>query len=114
MDGFARQYLWEVGLDYRHGTGHGVGCFLNVHEGPHGFSASLARKGLLEYGIKENIVVTNEPGYYEDGSFGIRIENVMVAVKAETKHQFGDTQYLTFDTITLVNTYCLFFFFFFL
>ncbi|ETO22962.1 aminopeptidase [Reticulomyxa filosa] len=102
LDTLARMHLWQSGLDYRHGTGHGVGAGLNVHEGPIGFSASIARKKLFEYGLREGICITNEPGYYEEGKFGIRIENVMVVVPIATKYQFQDIQFYGFETITLV------------
>ncbi|KAK7009131.1 xaa-Pro aminopeptidase 1-like isoform X1 [Biomphalaria glabrata] len=99
LDTLARQYLWEVGLDYRHGTGHGVGAFLNVHEGPCGISFRIS---LTEANLEENMVLSDEPGYYEDGKFGIRIENCVKVVKAETKHNFGGKGYLSFEPITLV------------
>lgn len=75
MDILARQHLWKVGLDYKHGTGHGVGTYLNVHEGPQGIS----RYNSVE--LKEGMCVSDEPGYYHDGEFGIRIENVIVCSK---------------------------------
>ena len=67
----ARKYLNQIGLDYEHGTGHGVGYFLNVHEGPHAISKN--NKINLEAGM----VISNEPGYYEKNKFGIRIENLI-------------------------------------
>jgi Xaa-Pro aminopeptidase len=73
LDVFARKALWEVGKDYGHGTGHGVGAALNVHEGPHSISPRWTNKESL----KKGMVVSNEPGYYEDGKFGIRIENLL-------------------------------------
>lgn len=73
LDVFARKSLWEAGLDYGHGTGHGVGAALNVHEGPHSISPRFANKEPM----KKGMVVSNEPGLYEDGSFGIRIENLL-------------------------------------
>merc|ERR1712129_599199 len=102
LDSIARSHLWQIGLDYRHGTGHGVGCFLNVHEGPQGFSASSYNRTLFEYGLQPDMVITNEPGYYEADKFGIRIENVMVVTKAKTKFQFGDKQFCSFRTVTMV------------
>lgn len=75
MDILARMALWRVGLDYKHGTGHGVGTFLNVHEGPQGISRGSKVK------LEEGMCVSDEPGYYKDGEFGIRIENVIVCVK---------------------------------
>jgi len=73
LDVFARKALWEAGKDYGHGTGHGVGAALNVHEGPHSISPRWANKEVM----KKGMVVSNEPGYYEDGNFGIRIENLL-------------------------------------
>ena len=102
IDSVARSFLWQIGLDYRHGTGHGVGCFLNVHEGPQGFSASSRNATLFEYGLRTNMVITNEPGYYEADNFGVRIENVMLCVEAETKHNFGGQKFCTFKTATMV------------
>jgi len=75
MDILARKALWEVGLDYKHGTGHGVGTFLNVHEGPQGISRANKTK------LVEGMCVSDEPGYYKDGEFGIRIENVILCRK---------------------------------
>lgn len=99
LDTLARQFLWRAGLDYRHGTGHGVGHFLNVHEGPHNISF---RQSAHETALKPGMVVTDEPGYYEDGKFGIRIENVLVVREAQTPHNFGGAGYLTFENITMV------------
>ena len=75
LDVLARRPLWGDGLDYRHGTGHGVGHFLNVHEGPQGIGT---RTVFNDTSLKENMVVSNEPGYYEDGQWGIRIENLVM------------------------------------
>ncbi|EDV22938.1 uncharacterized protein TRIADDRAFT_28167 [Trichoplax adhaerens] len=99
LDMLARKPLWDVGLDYRHGTGHGVGAFLMVHEGPHGIG-SRPRK--YDVPLMADMTVTDEPGYYEDGSFGIRIENVVIVKSVETKHNFGGIGFLTFEPITLV------------
>eukprot|EP00546_Thalassionema_frauenfeldii_P003423 CAMPEP_0178937622 /NCGR_PEP_ID=MMETSP0786-20121207/25873_1 /TAXON_ID=186022 /ORGANISM="Thalassionema frauenfeldii, Strain CCMP 1798" /LENGTH=646 /DNA_ID=CAMNT_0020616241 /DNA_START=159 /DNA_END=2099 /DNA_ORIENTATION=+ len=73
LDVFARKSLWDAQLDYGHGTGHGVGAALNVHEGPQSISPRWGNKEFL----KKGMVVSNEPGYYEDGNFGIRIENLL-------------------------------------
>jgi Xaa-Pro aminopeptidase len=97
LDALARQHLWRLGLDYRHGTGHGVGHYLNVHEGPHSISY---RAGADDADLRPGMVVTDEPGYYEDGKFGIRIENILVVVEKETEFAFA--RCLAFDTITLV------------
>ncbi|KAJ2162858.1 hypothetical protein GGF46_000240 [Coemansia sp. RSA 552] len=100
LDPLARLSLWELGLDYRHGTGHGVGSFLNVHEGPQSVSM---RASTLEAGFREGMTITNEPGYYEDGSFGIRIENTCLVAKATTPHDYtGGAGYLTFEPVTMV------------
>ena len=69
MDGITRAPLWEAGLEYMHGTGHGVGHFLNVHEGPQSVSF---RPNSYTGGLKVGMTMTDEPGYYEDGKFGIR------------------------------------------
>ncbi|XP_075907440.1 xaa-Pro aminopeptidase 1 isoform X2 [Nelusetta ayraudi] len=98
LDSFARASLWDSGLDYLHGTGHGVGCFLNVHEGPCGISYKTFADEPLEAGM----IVSDEPGYYEDGSFGIRIENVVLVVQAKTKYNYRNRGSLTFDPLTLV------------
>jgi len=78
FDVLARRQLWANGLDYKHGTGHGVGSYLNVHEGPVGVSRGYKTK--FEIGH----CVSNEPGYYEDGEFGIRIENVIMVQQHPT------------------------------
>uniref|UniRef100_A0AAY4DWU0 Xaa-Pro aminopeptidase 1 n=1 Tax=Denticeps clupeoides TaxID=299321 RepID=A0AAY4DWU0_9TELE len=98
LDSFARAALWDSGLDYLHGTGHGVGCFLNVHEGPCGISYKTFADEPLEAGM----IVSDEPGYYEDGSFGIRIENVVLVVPTKTKHNYRNRGSLTFEPLTLV------------
>lgn len=99
LDAFARTSLWEVGLDYLHGTGHGVGAFLNVHEGPIGISMRCRKE---DSGIEENMILTDEPGYYENGKFGIRIENVVLVTKAKTQYSFNNKSSLRFEPITLV------------
>lgn len=99
LDSFARKFLWDVGLDYGHGTGHGVGSYLCVHEGPMQISWRHAPD---DPGLVEGMFVSNEPGYYENGKFGIRIEDVVEIVKANTPYNFNNRGYLTFDTITLV------------
>ncbi len=80
LDAFARAPLWEGGLDYQHGTGHGVGSFLNVHEGPHVISFKAAA---LETALQPGFITSNEPGYYEENGFGIRIENLCVVEECE-------------------------------
>jgi Xaa-Pro aminopeptidase len=98
LDTIARKFLWDVGLDYGHGTGHGVGHFLNVHEGPMGIGIRLMPD---DPGLQENMFVSNEPGYYEDGKFGIRIEDIVQIVSANVGKNFGDRGALKFHTITL-------------
>ncbi|XP_025833928.1 xaa-Pro aminopeptidase 1 isoform X3 [Agrilus planipennis] len=99
LDAFARQFLWKVGLDYNHGTGHGVGSYLNVHEGPMGIHKRDMR---ADPGLEEGMFLSNEPGYYENGKFGIRIEDVVEIVPATTPYNFENLQFYTFNTITLV------------
>ncbi|KAJ2860092.1 hypothetical protein GGI22_002811 [Coemansia erecta] len=100
LDPLARLPLWQLGLDYRHGTGHGVGSFLNVHEGPQGIGM---RDSYLSDGLQHGMTITNEPGYYEDGAFGIRIENTCLVVKADTKFDYtGGAGYLKFEPVTMV------------
>lgn len=96
LDAFARQALWSHGLNYAHGTGHGVGSFLNVHEGPQGIHTRPTATGAP---IEESMILSNEPGFYKANHFGIRIENLEVVVGATTKYNNGD--YLTFETLTL-------------
>ena len=78
LDAFARRALWEEGLDYDHGTGHGVGSYLSVHEGPQRISKAPNVQPLLP-----GMIVSNEPGYYKTGAYGIRIENLVVVQPAE-------------------------------
>ncbi|TVY38170.1 putative Xaa-Pro aminopeptidase P [Lachnellula subtilissima] len=102
LDTLARQFLWEEGLDYRHGTGHGVGSYLNVHEGPIGIGTRIQYS---EVPLAPGNVISDEPGYYEDGAFGVRIENIIMVKEVETKHKFGDKPYLGFEHVTMVP-YC--------
>lgn len=86
-------------MDYRHGTGHGVGSFLNVHEGPIGIGT---RVQYAEVALAPGNVLSNEPGYYEDGRYGIRIENVVIVKEVQTKYTFGDKPFLGFEHVTMV------------
>ncbi|OVA18659.1 Creatinase [Macleaya cordata] len=97
LDILARVPLWKNGLDYRHGTGHGIGSYLNVHEGPHLISFRPQARNVP---LQASMTVTDEPGYYEDGNFGIRLENVLIVNEADTKFNFGDKGYLSFEHIT--------------
>ena len=94
LDILARQSLWEIGIDYKCGTGHGVGFLLNVHEGPHGLRVSYNPQK-----FEEGMTVTNEPGVYIEGSHGIRLENELIVHKDE-KTEFG--QFMKFETMTYV------------
>ncbi|KAF4120257.1 hypothetical protein GMORB2_3058, partial [Geosmithia morbida] len=102
LDCLARQYLWKNGLDYRHGTGHGVGSYLNVHEGPIGIGT---RAQHAEVALSPGNVISNEPGYYVENGFGIRIENIILVNRRETKYAFGDQPFLGFENVTMVP-YC--------
>ena len=92
LDSFARRPLWEVGLDYDHGTGHGVGCFLAVHEGP-----GRIAKGQNTIQLEPGMIYSNEPGYYKAGEYGIRIENLVIV---REEHMGGEQEMLGFETIT--------------
>uniref|UniRef100_UPI0040560708 aminopeptidase P family protein n=1 Tax=Agathobacter sp. TaxID=2021311 RepID=UPI0040560708 len=96
LDVLARQPFWEAGLDYKHGTGHGVGHILNVHEGPNGFH--WGRKNYANP-LEEGMVTTDEPGIYMEGEYGIRLENELICRKG-IKNEFG--QFMYFETITFV------------
>ncbi|UZJ56879.1 hypothetical protein CBS101457_006199 [Exobasidium rhododendri] len=98
LDPLARRPLWGEGLDFRHGVGHGVGHFLNVHEGPQGIGT---RPIFNETPLKNGMVISNEPGYYKDGSWGIRIENLVVVRKAKLANDFGGKGFLCFEHLTL-------------
>lgn len=89
LDVLARSHIWRIGEDYKHGTGHGVACFGNVHEGPVSISATGS-----DYGLKEHMVVSDEPGIYRAGKYGIRIENLLYTAEAQ-KEGFLRFQYLT-------------------
>ena len=96
LDILARQPLWEANLDYKHGTGHGVGHILNVHEGPNGFH--WGRKSYAAP-LEEGMITTDEPGLYIEGKYGIRLENELICRKGE-KNEFG--QFMYFENITYV------------
>ncbi len=93
LDILARRFLWKNGMNYGHGTGHGVGHFLNVHEGP-----MAIRQEYNENSLEPGMVVSNEPGFYREGEYGIRTENMIVCVEREAT-EFG--QFLGFETLTL-------------
>ncbi len=85
--------MWQKGLDYDHGTGHGVGSYLSVHEGPQRISKAPNAQPLLP-----GMIVSNEPGYYKTGAYGIRIENLVVVLPSEGE---GERDMLCFETLTL-------------
>jgi Xaa-Pro aminopeptidase len=93
LDCFARRALWQDGLDYDHGTGHGVGSYLGVHEGPQRISKAANTQALLP-----GMIVSNEPGYYKTGGYGIRIENLVLVQPAEVS---AEREMLGFETLTL-------------
>ena len=94
LDPLARAPLWRAGLDFDHGTGHGVGSYLGVHEGPQRISK---RAGAVA--LKPGMIISNEPGYYKEGAYGIRLENLVVV--QEEQIAGGDREMLSFETITL-------------
>lgn len=98
LDILARQPLWDMGLDYKHGTGHGIGYILNVHEGPQNLRWKFT-EGMAEEVLEAGMVTSNEPGVYVEGSHGVRIENILVACNGE-KNEYG--QFMYFDTLTYV------------
>ncbi|HSR80424.1 MAG TPA: aminopeptidase P family protein [Hyphomicrobiaceae bacterium] len=94
LDPFARRALWEAGLDFDHGTGHGIGSYLSVHEGPQ----SISRRGMTV--LEPGMIISNEPGYYKAGSYGIRIENLLL-VTEPAKVAGGEREVMGFETLTL-------------
>jgi Xaa-Pro aminopeptidase len=93
LDAFARRALWHKGLDYDHGTGHGVGSYLGVHEGPQRISKAPNGQALLP-----GMIVSNEPGYYKTGAYGIRIENLVLVQRVDDA---AEREMLGFETLTL-------------
>lgn len=100
LDVLARQYLWEAGVDYAHGTGHGVGSFLGVHEGPQRIAKPTGGQAGTGQELFAGMILSNEPGYYKAGAFGIRIENLVLVEEREIAGMEG--RYLGFDTLTFV------------
>ena len=96
MDTLARQYLWQLGLNFGHGTGHGVGFFMNVHEPPQGIVGIINARGTTAH--KLGMLTSNEPGFYKEGEYGIRIENLVLVVE-DQETPFG--KFYKFDTVTL-------------
>ena len=99
LDYAARQPLWEIGCDYRHGTGHGVGYLLNVHESPNGFHYRILKGPGKNAVFEEGMITSDEPGIYLEGKYGIRLENLILCVKRE-KNEFG--QFMGFEPLTFV------------
>ncbi len=97
LDTLARQFLWADGVDYAHGTGHGVGSFLAVHEGPQSIAPPHSKPGTDEP-LRPGMILSNEPGYYKEGGFGIRIENLVLVVPVEVAG--AEKQVLGFETLT--------------
>lgn len=112
LDTFARMYLWQDGLTYGHGTGHGIGAYMNVHEGPIGIGggnvsgaaivASEARTRMYLEGFRVGHFVSNEPGFYKDGQFGIRIEADMLCVRATPPNATGNRGWVRFEVLPVV------------
>ena len=107
LDAIARAPLWAEGLDYGHGTGHGVGYFLNVHEGPQSISQAVPDANMA---MQPGMITSIEPGLYRPGRWGVRIENLVLAVPAkvaQAEPEFGE--FLEFETLTLcpIDTRCI-------
>jgi len=100
IDAFARQYLWEAGVDYAHGTGHGVGSFLGVHEGPQRIAKPAGGQAGTSQELHAGMICSNEPGYYKPDEFGIRIENLVLVTERDLKGAEGT--YLGFEPLTFV------------
>ena len=95
LDILARQYLWDIGLDFAHGTGHGIGHCLSVHEGPHRISP---RVSVNDVGFQKNMIITDEPGYYKADEYGIRCENVLAVIDRPNY----EGKMLSFEVLTMV------------
>jgi Xaa-Pro aminopeptidase len=93
LDSLARQFLWQAGIDFEHGTGHGVGSYLSVHEGP----ARISKLGTTP--LRRGMILSNEPGYYKTDGFGIRIENLELVVGADIAG--AEKPVNAFETLTL-------------
>ena len=98
LDSFARRPLWQAGLDYAHGTGHGVGSFLAVHEGPQRIAPVTSSQSGGDEPLAPGMIISNEPGYYKTGEYGIRIENLVLVVEKEIAGAEKET--LGFETLT--------------
>jgi len=98
LDSFARQHLWAAGVDYAHGTGHGVGSFLAVHEGPQRIAKAAGGQAGTGQELVPGMICSNEPGYYKTGAYGIRIENLVLVERREIAGAEGE--YYGFETLT--------------
>ena len=98
LDSFARRPLWDAGLDYAHGTGHGVGSFLGVHEGPQRIAPMTSAQAGGDEPLAAGMILSNEPGYYKTGAYGIRIENLVLVVERQVEG--AEKEMLGFDTLT--------------
>ncbi|MEO6579918.1 MAG: M24 family metallopeptidase, partial [Sphingomicrobium sp.] len=98
LDSFARKALWDAGLDYAHGTGHGVGAFLSVHEGPQRISPVGSAQAGGDEPLQAGMILSNEPGYYKTGEYGIRIENLVLVVEKQVAG--AEKPMLGFETLT--------------
>ncbi|OYX62320.1 MAG: X-Pro aminopeptidase [Novosphingobium sp. 32-60-15] len=98
LDSFARQFLWQAGLDYAHGTGHGVGSFLSVHEGPQRIAKAAGGQAGTGQELLAGMILSNEPGYYKTGEYGIRIENLVLVERREIAGAEGE--FFGFETLT--------------
>ena len=96
LDVLARKALWQNGLNYGHGTGHGVGSYLNVHEGPQSINPSAAGAG--RYILEPGMILSDEPAIYREGEYGFRTENIIL-VSEDMKTEYG--QFLKFETLSL-------------
>jgi Xaa-Pro aminopeptidase len=98
LDSFARKALWDAGLDYAHGTGHGVGSFLSVHEGPQRISFVGSSQSGGDEPLRPGMILSNEPGYYKPGAYGIRIENLVLVAPVSVAG--AEKEMLGFETLT--------------
>jgi Xaa-Pro aminopeptidase len=106
LDALARAPLWAEGIDFGHGTGHGVGYFLNVHEGPQSISKAIPEATMA---MEPGMITSIEPGLYRPGQWGVRIENLVLNVVADTPEAGGFGEFLDFETLTLcpIDTRCI-------
>jgi Xaa-Pro aminopeptidase len=106
LDCLARAPLWEQGIEFGHGTGHGVGYFLNVHEGPQSISKAIPNEHMA---MEPGMITSIEPGVYRPGQWGVRIENLVLNVPATTAEGCTFDEFLEFETLTLcpIDTRCI-------